>query len=306
MSIQSDKSSWRLASLRQRNEDFQIKYNDGIVLEESKVIGLGVVLDYRMSMNAHPEHLRERALTGAALLQYAAAKNVTQASLYKLMKATVCSRLLTLCASNKATDGLQHVDNQTMRLVTGAANGTSSTALRYWLGIHSIRDRQKIIGAKELMRAATTDTHQMYQEIGYREDELTTRRLATVRSWVCCARDIIDAICPIENIKDGEWIHSRHDSITTDALGSGVWRERAGEMNNAIVREVLETKAPTVVIATDCSVRNNVTVWGGAAYSGGQKIYEWSAGRHGKSSSFRSECESMDDALAWLGINSTR
>jgi hypothetical protein len=93
-------------------------------------------------------------------------------------------------------------------------------------------------------------------------------------------------ICPIENIKNDEWIHSRHDSITTDAFGSRSCRERAGEMNNAIVREELEEKATTVVIATDGSVRNNVTAWGGAIWRGGQKIYEWSAGRHGKSSVF--------------------
>jgi hypothetical protein len=34
-------------------------------------------------------------------------------------------------------------------------------------------------------------------------------------------------------------------------------------MNDAIVREVLEEKAPTVVIATDGSIRDNVTAWGG-------------------------------------------
>jgi hypothetical protein len=136
-----------LASLGHRKKDFEIKYDAGVVSQESKVTGIGVVLDYRMSMSAHIEHLRERALKGAAWLKYAAAQNVTQASLYTLMKATVCSRSdlhLTLCASNKATEGLQRVENQSMRLVTGAAKATSSTALRYWLGIQSIRDIQKI------------------------------------------------------------------------------------------------------------------------------------------------------------------
>jgi hypothetical protein len=56
------------------------------------VIGLGVVTYYRMTMNSHLEHLRERALKGVAIPKYAAAQNISQASLHKLMKATVCSR----------------------------------------------------------------------------------------------------------------------------------------------------------------------------------------------------------------------
>jgi hypothetical protein len=35
-------------------------------------------------------------------------------------------------------------------------------------------------------------------------------------------------------------------------------------------------------------------------------VYQWSAGRHGKSSSFLSECEAVEDALTWLDINSLK
>jgi hypothetical protein len=36
----------------------------------------------------------------------------------------------------------------------------------------------------------------------------------------------------------------------------------------------------------------------------GRIIFEWSAGKHGRSSSYRSECEAMEDALSWLEENS--
>jgi hypothetical protein len=62
------------------------------VTQEKQVIGLGVALDYRMTMNDHLEHIMLTALTGVAVLKNGDAQNITQASLYKLMKATVCSR----------------------------------------------------------------------------------------------------------------------------------------------------------------------------------------------------------------------
>jgi hypothetical protein len=77
--------------------------------------------------------------------------------------------------------------------------------------------------------------------------------------WVCCTKDIVERICPIENSQDDEWIHSRHDSINMDALGS----RRVGRMN--IVREGLEEKDPTEVIVNDGSISINVTAWGGAS-----------------------------------------
>jgi hypothetical protein len=37
MSIHTDKSSWMLASLGQRKEDFEVKYDDGVVSQETRV-----------------------------------------------------------------------------------------------------------------------------------------------------------------------------------------------------------------------------------------------------------------------------
>jgi hypothetical protein len=106
MTIQSDKSTWMMARLGIQKEQLEMEYAGEKVAQEKQVIGLGVALDYRMTMNAHLEHLRLKALKGVSVLKYAAAQNITQASLYKLMKATVCSRAdyglhLTQCASRR-------------------------------------------------------------------------------------------------------------------------------------------------------------------------------------------------------------
>jgi hypothetical protein len=150
-----------MASLGILKEQLEMDYAGEKVAQEKQVIGLGVALDYRMTMNAHLEHLRLKALKGVAVLKYAAAHNITQASLYKLMQATMCSRSdcgihLTQCAPTKAVERLQRVENQTMRLVTGAVRSTSCEAMRYWLGVHCKKNRQVISGVKELMRVSNT------------------------------------------------------------------------------------------------------------------------------------------------------
>ncbi|KAI8489669.1 hypothetical protein Bbelb_325750 [Branchiostoma belcheri] len=74
-------------------------------------------------------------------------------------------------------------------------------------------------------------------------------------------------------------------------------------INDTLIREFLEEKAPTIIIATDGSIRGDTTAWGGSVWKGGKPVFEWSAGRHGSSSSYRSECEALEDALIWLTEN---
>jgi ribonuclease HI len=119
------------------------------------------------------------------------------------------------------------------------------------------------------------------------------------------ARDRADEISPIENIKSDDWVEYKNSNFTTVGFGSMEWRDRAGEVNNAVVGEMLETKAPSIIIATDRSVRENTTAWGGVLWRDGRSVFEWSTGRHVRSSSYRSECEAMEDAFIWLSINST-
>jgi hypothetical protein len=62
---------------------FGVEYVVDLVCRERKVTGLGVVLDYRMTINSNLEHLRESALKGVSILKYAAATNSTHASMHK-------------------------------------------------------------------------------------------------------------------------------------------------------------------------------------------------------------------------------
>ena len=62
-------------------------------------------------------------------------------------------------------------------------------------------------------------------------------------------------------------------------------------------------EAPTTIVATDGSLRGETTAWAGAVWRGNQIVYEWSAAKQGRSSSFRSECEAFEDALIWLSGN---
>jgi hypothetical protein len=43
---------------------------------------------------------------------------------------------------------------------------------------------------------------------------------------------------------------------------------------------------------------------GWSSVEDGRIIFEWSAGKLGKSSSYRSKCEAMEDVLSWLEENS--
>ena len=79
----------------------------------------------------------------------------------------------------------------------------------------------------------------------------------------------------------------------------------APDLNNALIRELLEEKSPTVIIATDGSIRGDTAAWGGAIWRKGRVIFEWSSGRHGKASSYRVECEAMEDAVIWLQANTS-
>jgi hypothetical protein len=115
-----------------------------------------------------------------------------------------------------------------------------------------------------------------------RDDELTAQRLATVKSWICCSRDTVEAVCPIENLQSDEWIDFVCSSFITEVVGSRSWRERDGAINNALIGELLEEKSPTTIIATDGYVCDNTTAWGGAVWKDGKIVYAWSAGKHGR------------------------
>ncbi len=224
------------------------------------------------------------------------------------MRATVSSRLeyglhLGVSSSQKARDNLQQVENEALRIVTGAAKATSSYALRHWLGVPSIRSRQMIQAGKELVRAVTTKSHPLREELMERKDQEIKQRLKTVRSWVIDSREMIELVAPLESIKPRPWIKTNCKMPELKWIGGRNWRERAVEMNVAEVECMLEELNPTLIVATDGSIREGITAWGGAVWRNRMVTFEWSAARHGQSSSFRAESEALEDALVWLTRN---
>ena len=62
-------------------------------------------------------------------------------------------------------------------------------------------------------------------------------------------------------------------------VGDRTWRERADVINIMEVNEWLEQYSPTIVIATDGSLKENLTGWAGAVWKDGKVCYEWSAAK---------------------------
>ncbi len=234
---------------------------------------------------------------------------VQQRSLMNLLRVTVSSRLeyglhLAMCASKTVMEKLQRVQNAAMRIVTGAAKPTACDALRFWLGLNSVRGQQQTAAAQAFLKTLTTPTHPLHEEVVNRRDELVDQRLKTVRSWIVDARKMVEEVTQQENIKEIVWVES-DVRVRTARIGGRYWRDRAEEVNMSEVYEWLHQEDPTVVIATDGSLREDITAWGGAVWREGRLCFEWSAAKEGRSSSFRAESEALD-ALFWLEHNTDR
>ena len=251
MSVQPDKGEWMIASRGHFNQDaFTLVIRGSIVPLAQQVKYLGTIMDRKMTMNGHIEHLVTKGIKSLALLRFAAAQHIQQKSLLQLMKATVESRIeyglhLCMCASEQALTKLQRIQNQAMRIVTGAAKPTPINSLQFMLGCRSIRSKQKVLAAQAFLRAAVTSTHPLYDHLRQREDERTMQRLKTVRSWVIYARELIEDITPVENIQSIEWTRATDLVIHTEVIGGRHWRERADCINQSDVLEWLENQSPT-------------------------------------------------------------
>ena len=67
------------------------------------------------------------------------------------------------------------------------------------------------------------------------------------------------------------------------------------------VCEWLDREDPNVVIATDGSLRDDVTGWGGVVWRDRNKCFEWSSAKWGRSNSFRAESKALEDAMVVIG-----
>jgi hypothetical protein len=62
------------------------------------------------------------------------------------------------------------------------------------------------------------------------------------------------------------------DSFTTGAVGSRALGERSGRINIALIEELMEEQSLNTIIATDGSIRDDITAWGGAIWKSGKLI----------------------------------
>ena len=60
---------------------------------------------------------------------------------------------------------------------------------------------------------------------------MVQQRLKTVQSWVVMARELVDN--PVDNIQSIEWVRESEVRIETEVIGSRLWGERSGLVNQA-------------------------------------------------------------------------
>ncbi len=168
-----------------------------------------------------------------------------------------------------------------------------------------MRGQQQTAAAQAFLKTLTTPTHPLHEEIMNRRDELVNQMLKMVRSWAVDARKMVEEVTQQENIREIVWVES-DVRVRTARIGGRDWRDRAEMVNMSEVYEWLYQEDPTVVIATDGSLREDITAWGGAVWREGRLCFEWSAAKERRSSSFRAESEALKDALFWIGHNTDR
>lgn len=106
-----------------------------------------------------------------------------------------------------------------------------------------------------------------------------------------------------ENIRADPWTSYVSKGICVDRIGDRTWRERYGAINQAQAMSYLAAMTANVSMATDGSLRNQTTVW--CSTQDHKNVYEWCAGKEGKSCSFRAEAEAFEDALEWMKRNTS-
>ena len=311
MRIQPDKVCWMLVTLRHidRNQ-IALYYAGKMVRQELEITYLGVVIDSRLNMIGHINNNIRKARKALGVVRYATCQQVTLNSLVNLVRATILSKLeygLHVCCpiSDAQFDRMDMILNQALKIISGATQKTSGEALRFYLGFHSLKQIYKIKSAKELVRAATTESHPLYDELREATSIRIEPRLKIVKPWSTASLDIVEHISPISTIVKNIWVPYNNNRIVVDIIGSREWRDRSPIINQSEVEAFIETINANIIIATDGSVRENVTAWAGLVWRKKKCIYRWSAAKHGRTSSFRAESEGVEDALFWMSANTS-
>ena len=154
----------------------------------------------------------------------------------------------------------------------------------------------KLKAAKELERALTTESHPRNSFL--RESRDASVRLKIVRPWSLSVRNEVEAITPLNNTAQDLWVPFNTKKHKVDIIGGRKWREVNAAVNQAEVEAYIESTGANIIIATDGLIQDNLTTWGGAVWKDRQHVYTTCV--HGRTSSFRAESETFEDALTWM------
>ena len=193
---------------------------------------------------------------------------------------------------------MDKVLNQSLRIISGAAQKTSGEALQFYLGFHSMEYYYKMRAGKELVRALTCVSHPLNALL--REHRQVSVRLKIVQPWSRFAENIIEKVTLSYNIMPDIWVPYNKRKLKVDFIGDRNWRESNPIMNQAVIEEYITSIKANIIIATDGSLRDNTTAWAGVVWKNNRHFYSWSTRKQGRTSSFRAESEGFEDALVWI------
>ena len=148
-------------------------------------------------------------------------------------------------------------------------NKTSGEAILHYMGFLNMQQTYKLQAAQEYIRALTTESHPLYDGLQSHRDLAV--RLKRVLPWTKAARDTLEEVVPVHNIKADPWVAYNEKPLLVDSVGDRTWREPDKAINNAEVTQYLESKEANTIIATDGSIRDNISAWGGAVWQNNRK-----------------------------------
>jgi hypothetical protein len=109
--------------------------------------------------------------------------------------------ILTLC--NTQIDTLERIQNEAMRIILGCPRDTSCRAMRYLLDFSTIQNRISLCRTRAYLRISADTQHPLHSEITSKKGN----RLKRGKSWIGQAVDIIQQVCAINDIQEGEkWV----------------------------------------------------------------------------------------------------
>ena len=170
----------------------------------------------------------------------------------------------------------------------------------YYTGFPCMQHSYRLQAAQQYVRAFTTESHPLYNERHHHEDITVTLKRTT--PWTPAARSTVEEVVPVGNITSDPRVLYNDKPSVVDAVGDRTWRETDGAINNAEVSQYLQSIDANIVFATDGSLHDSITAWGDAVWGNNSKAFEWYAGWHGSTTSFRAESQAYEDALIWMAV----